>query len=43
MEATVLGAINAGWSNVEWILNDPDLASLRDDPEFKRLTPAGKP
>ena len=36
------GAIKAGWSNMEWILNDPDLSSLHDEPEFKRLTSAGK-
>ena len=36
-------AIKAGWSNMEWILNDPDLSSLHDEPEFKRLTSAGKP
>ncbi len=37
------GAIKAGWSNMDWVLNDPDLVNIRDDPEFKRLTSAGKP
>jgi len=30
-------AINAGWSNLEWVLRDPDLTSLHDDPEFQQL------
>jgi serine/threonine protein kinase/Tfp pilus assembly protein PilF len=30
-------AINAGWSNLEWVMRDPDLTSLHDDPEFQHL------
>jgi hypothetical protein len=30
-------ARDAGYSNLEWALRDPDLACLRDDPEFQRL------
>jgi len=30
-------AREAGYSNLEWALRDPDLACLRDDPEFQRL------
>jgi adenylate cyclase len=30
------GVIRSGWRK-EWIKNDPDLVSLRDDPEFQRL------
>jgi len=30
-------AREAGYSNIEWAARDPDLACLRDDPEFKRL------
>jgi len=36
------GAIKAGWSNMDWVLNDPDLTSLYAEPEFKRLTASGK-
>jgi len=35
-------AVKAGWSNMDWVLNDPDLASLHEEPEFKRLTASGK-
>jgi non-specific serine/threonine protein kinase len=30
-------AREAGYSNFEWALRDPDLACLHDDPEFQRL------
>ena len=30
-------AKDAGWGNLDWALRDPDLISLRDDPEFQRL------
>jgi len=30
-------ACEAGYGNLEWATRDPDLACLRDDPEFKRL------
>ncbi|MBI5867534.1 MAG: protein kinase [candidate division Zixibacteria bacterium] len=30
-------AIKAGFANVHWIENDPDLASLRDDPRLQEL------
>jgi len=30
-------AIGAGYSNVDWWANDPDLACLHDDPEFHKL------
>ena len=30
-------AREAGYSNLEWALRDPDLACLRDDPEFQLL------
>ncbi len=31
-------AIAAGYANPEWTARDPDLACIRDDPEFQRLT-----
>lgn len=34
-------AKDAGYGNVEWAAKDPDLACLRDDPEFQQLV--GKP
>jgi non-specific serine/threonine protein kinase len=34
---TLKKAIEAGYSNMEWISKDPDLLSLYDDPEFLRL------
>ena len=40
--AMLAGAIKAGWSNMDWVLNDPDLTSLYAEPEFKRLTASGK-
>ena len=30
-------AINSGWSNLEWVMRDPDLTVLHGDPEFQRL------
>jgi Flp pilus assembly protein TadD len=30
-------AIEAGVTNFSWMRNDPDLTSLRDDPEFEAL------
>ena len=29
-----------GWRDSEWARRDPELAALRDDPEFDRLFPA---
>jgi adenylate cyclase len=34
-------AKDAGWANLEWAERDPDLISLRDDPEFQRLCREG--
>src|ERR1700728_1274386 len=31
-------AKQAGWANLDWAKRDPDLISLRDDPEFQKLT-----
>ncbi len=44
--ATFRRAVESGYSNANWCLNDPDLRVLHDDPEFKRLvaqytSPAG--
>jgi len=39
--ATFRRAVEAGYSNVNWCMNDPDLAILRDDPEFKKLVEQG--
>jgi len=37
-------SIEAGYSNMDWCTNDPDLKILHDDPEFKRLvTERGNP
>jgi serine/threonine protein kinase/Tfp pilus assembly protein PilF len=30
-------AIDSGWSNLEWVMRDPDLTILHGDPEFQRL------
>jgi hypothetical protein len=30
-------AKEAGWANLDWAKRDPDLISLRDDPEFQKL------
>ena len=35
---TLRQAIEAGVHNYAWMKNDPDLDSLRDDPEFIELT-----
>ncbi len=32
-------AWTAGWTDPNWVRNDPDLAPLHDDPEFHRLYP----
>jgi serine/threonine protein kinase/Flp pilus assembly protein TadD len=34
---TLAKAFEAGYGNHEWAARDPDLASLRNDPEFQRL------
>jgi hypothetical protein len=34
---TIQKAFEAGYGNPEWAMRDPDLALLRDDPEFRRL------
>ena len=39
--ATLRQAIEAGVLNYAWMKNDPDLDSLRDDPEFVALTKEG--
>jgi non-specific serine/threonine protein kinase len=31
-------AIKAGYANFDWVKRDPDLAGIKDDPEFQRLT-----
>jgi serine/threonine protein kinase/Tfp pilus assembly protein PilF len=30
-------AIDSGWSNLEWVMRDPDLTILHGDPEFQNL------
>jgi non-specific serine/threonine protein kinase len=35
--ATLVKAKAAGWHNFDWGARDPDLACLRDDPEFQHL------
>jgi hypothetical protein len=35
--ATLREAIAAGVTNLGWMKNDPDLAPLREDPEFLQL------
>ena len=35
---TLRDAIAAGVTNFQWMLNDPDLYSLRDEPEFIALS-----
>jgi hypothetical protein len=30
-------AVENGFHNVSWLENDPDLASVRDDPRYARL------
>ncbi|MDZ4805772.1 MAG: protein kinase [Candidatus Eisenbacteria bacterium] len=39
--ATIKKAFEAGYGNREWAARDPDLALLRDDPEFQRLCQTG--
>ncbi len=35
-------AIGIGYKNItEWIENDPDLESVRDDPQFKKILTSG--
>jgi len=34
---TLRRARDAGYGNLEWAARDPDLACVRDDPEFKRI------
>ena len=36
-------AVKAGYKNFSWIQQDPDLAALRDLPEFKKLLTASDP
>jgi hypothetical protein len=31
-------AVGAGYSNMDWSRQDPDLKILHDDPEFKQMT-----
>jgi TolB-like protein/tetratricopeptide (TPR) repeat protein len=38
--ATLKDAIAAGVTNFQWMVRDPDLVSLRDDPEFIELSQA---
>jgi serine/threonine protein kinase/Flp pilus assembly protein TadD len=45
MKAEALDAfrrsVEAGYSNIDWCLKDPDLKILYDDPEFRKLVEAG--
>ena len=34
-------AIEAGYANLGWMQNDPDLTALRDEPEFKQMLQGG--
>src|SRR5580658_685567 len=36
-------AKQAGWANLDWAKRDPDLISLRDDPEFQKLVGRNEP
>ena len=38
---TIRKAFECGYGNHEWALRDPDLAILRDEPEFQRLCKPG--
>ena len=35
-------AVEHGWSNAKWMLEDSDLASLRGDPEFEKIVAIAK-
>ncbi len=39
---TIEKAVAAGFSNMDWLARDPDLACLRDEPEFQRLLAQGQ-
>ncbi len=36
-------AAETGFSDLEWVSRDPDLTSLHDEPEFKRMLELWKP
>lgn len=36
-------SVEAGYSNVDWCKQDPDLKILQDDPEFKKLATPRQP
>jgi Flp pilus assembly protein TadD len=36
-------AQKCGYANMDWASRDPDLACLRDEPEFQELIKGGKP
>jgi non-specific serine/threonine protein kinase len=40
--AALKKAGEAGYGNWDWVVRDPDLACLRDDPEFQRLMQEGQ-
>jgi len=35
--------IEVGYTNLDWMLRDPDLACLHGEPEFQQLCASGKP
>ncbi len=39
---TLIRAKAAGYSNIDWIRRDPDLALLHNDPEFEAMFPASR-
>jgi tetratricopeptide (TPR) repeat protein len=39
---TLRNAVKAGWSNMDWVSRDPDLANLHEEPEFNHLLKHGK-
>jgi Flp pilus assembly protein TadD len=41
--AVLKRAVEAGFTDMEWISRDTDLACLRDEPEFKRILDMRKP
>lgn len=41
--AMLKAAKEAGWANLDWARRDPDLISMRDDPEFQRVCREGTP